>query len=146
TYGYSRDGKRGTLQVEYGLMTDDRGCPVAISVQEGNTSDPTTLMPEIERVKQDFGIESFVMVGDRGMISQKAILSIREHGGIDWITALKSVNIRALIADTTLQPDLFDERNLLELTHPDYPGERLVACRNPELMKLRRHKREALLQ
>ncbi|EQD55102.1 transposase, IS4, partial [mine drainage metagenome] len=98
------------------------------------------------RVQQDFGIESFVMVGDRGMISQKAILSIREHGGIDWITALKSVNIRALIADTTLQPDLFDERNLLELTHPDYPGERLVACHNPELMRLRRHKREALLQ
>ena len=145
-HGYSRDGKRGTLQVEYGLMTDDRGCPVAISVHEGNTADPTTLMPEIERVKQDFGIASFVMVGDRGMISQKAILSIRAHGGIDWITALKSVNIRALIADTTLQPDLFDERNLLELTHPDYPGERLVACRNPELMRLRGHKREALLQ
>ncbi|MHB8563147.1 MAG: IS1634 family transposase [Acidiferrobacteraceae bacterium] len=145
-HGYSRDGKRGTLQVEYGLMTDDRGCPVAISVHEGNTADPTTLMPEIQRVKQDFGIESFVMVGDRGMISQKAILSIREQGGIDWITALKSVSIRALIEDKTLQPDLFDERNLLEFTHPDYPGERLVACRNPELRKLRGHKREALLQ
>ena len=144
--GYSRDGRRGTLQVEYGLMTDDRGCPVAISVHEGNTADPTTLMPEIERVQQDFGIESFVMVGDRGMISQKAILSIRAQGGIDWITALKSVSIRALIEDKTLQPDLFDERNLLEFTHPDYPGERLVACRNPELRKLRGHKREALLQ
>ena len=143
--GYSRDGRHGTLQVEYGLMTDDRGCPVAISVHEGNTADPTTLMPEIQRVKQDFGIESFVMVGDRGMISQKAILAIREQGGIDWITALKSVSIRALIEDKTLQPDLFDERNLLELSHPDYPGERLVACRNPELRKLRGHKREDLL-
>jgi len=143
--GYSRDGKHGTLQVEYGLMTDGRGCPVAISVHEGNTSDPTTLMPEIERVKQDFGIASFVMVGDRGMISQKAIDAIRAQDGIDWITALRGVSIRALVEDKTLQPDLFDERNLLELSHPDYPGERLVACRNPELQKLRGHKREDLL-
>ncbi|MHB1529950.1 MAG: IS1634 family transposase [Acidiferrobacteraceae bacterium] len=143
--GYSRDGKHGTLQVEYGLMTDGRGCPVAISVHEGNVSDPTTLMPEIQRLKQDFGMEQFVMVGDRGMIAQKAIDALREQGGIDWITALKSVSIRALVEDKTLQPDLFDERNLLELSHPDYPGERLVACRNPELRKLRGHKREDLL-
>lgn len=143
--GYSRDGKHGTLQVEYGLMTDGRGCPVAISVHEGNVADPTTLMPEIQRLKQDFGIEQFVMVGDRGMISQKAIDAIRAQDGIDWITALKGVSIRALVEDKTLQPDLFDERNLLELTHPDYPGERLVACRNPELKKLRGHKREDLL-
>jgi transposase len=143
--GYSRDGKHGTLQVEYGLMTDGRGCPVAISVHEGNVADPTTLMPEIQRLKQDFGIEQFVMIGDRGMISQKAIDAIRAQGGIDWITALKGVSIRALVEDKTLQPDLFDERNLLELSHPDYPGERLVACRNPELQKLRGHKREDLL-
>ncbi|MHB1952850.1 MAG: IS1634 family transposase [Acidiferrobacteraceae bacterium] len=143
--GYSRDGKHGTLQVEYGLMTDGRGCPVAISVHEGNVADPTTLMPEIQRLKTDFGIEQFVMVGDRGMIAQKAIDAIREQEGIDWITALKGVSIRALVEDKTLQPDLFDERNLLELSHPDYPGERLVACRNPELRKLRGHKREDLL-
>ncbi len=143
--GYSRDGKHGTLQVEYGLMTDGRGCPVAISVHEGNVADPTTLMPEIQRLKTDFGIEQFVMVGDRGMISQKAIDALRAQEGIDWITALKGVSIRALVEDKTLQPDLFDERNLLELTHPDYPGERLVACRNPELQKLRGHKREDLL-
>ncbi|MHB1662981.1 MAG: IS1634 family transposase [Thermoplasmataceae archaeon] len=143
--GYSRDGKHGTLQVEYGLMTDGRDCPVAISVHEGNVADPTTLMPEIQRLKQDFGIEQFVMIGDRGMISQKAIDAIRAQGGIDWITALKGVSIRALVEDKTLQPDLFDERNLLELSHPDYPGERLVACRNPELRKLRGHKREDLL-
>ena len=143
--GYSRDGRRGTLQVNYGLMTDDRGCPVAVTVHEGNMADPTTLMPEIERVKQDFGIERFVLVGDRGMIASKAIDTLRAQGGIDWITALKSVSIRALVEDKTLQPDLFDERNLCEIAHPDYPGERLIACRNPPLAKLRTHKREDLL-
>ena len=144
--GYSRDGRRGTLQVNYGLMTDDRGCPVAVTVHEGNTADPTTLMPEIARVRDEFGITQFVMVGDRGMISSAAITTLRDQGGIDWITALKSASIRALVEDKTIQPDLFDERNLCEITHPDYPGERLVACRNPELAKLRRHKREELLQ
>ncbi len=144
--GYSRDGRRGTLQVNYGLMTDDRGCPVAVTVHEGNTADPATLLPEIERIQQDFGIGHFVIVGDRGMIASKAIPSLREQGGIDWITALKSVAIRALIEDKTLQPDLFDERNLCEISHPDYPGERLIACRNPPLAKLRAHKREELLQ
>ena len=144
--GYSRDGRRGTLQVNYGLMTDDRGCPAAVTVHEGNTADPTTLMPEITRLKEDFGIRQFVMVGDRGMISSAAIATLRDHGGIDWITALKSASIRALVEDKTIQPDLFDETNLCEITHPDYPGERLVACRNPELAKLRAHKREDLLQ
>ena len=144
--GYSRDGRRGTLQVNYGLMTDDRGCPVAVTVHEGNTADPTTLMPEITRVKDDFGITQFVMVGDRGMISSTAIAALRDQGGIDWITALRSASIRALVEDKTLQPDLFDERNLAEITHPDYPGERLVACRNPQLTSLRAHKRAALLQ
>ena len=144
--GYSRDGKRGTLQVNYGLMTDDRGCPVAVTVHEGNTADPVTLMPEITRIKEDFGITQFVMVGDRGMISSTAIATLRDLSGIDWITALKSASIRALVDDKTIQPDLFDERNLVEFQHPDYPGERLVACRNPQLMKLRAHKRLELLQ
>ena len=144
--GYSRDGRRGTLQVNYGLMTDDRGCPVAVTVHEGNTADPTTLMPEITRIKDEFGIAQFVMVGDRGMISSTAIATLRDHGGIDWITALKSASIRALVEDKTIQPDLFDETNLCEITHPDYPGERLVACRNPQLAKLRAHKRAELLQ
>ena len=143
--GYSRDGRRGTLQVNYGLLTDDRGCPVAVTVHAGNTADPTTLMPEISRIKEDFGIAQFVMVGDRGMISSAAIATLQDQGGIDWITALRSTSIRALVEDKTLQPDLFDERNLAEITHPDYPGERLVACRNPERAKLRRHKREELL-
>ncbi len=144
--GYSRDGKRGTLQVNYGLMTDDRGCPVAVTVHEGNTADPTTLMPEITRIKDEFGIAQFVMVGDRGMISSAAITTLRDQGGIDWITVLKSTSIRALVEDKTIQPDLFDETNLCEITHPDYPGERLVACRNPQLAKLRAHKRAELLQ
>ncbi len=144
--GYSRDGRRGTLQVNYGLMTDDRGCPVAVTVHEGNVADPTTLMPEITRIKDAFGIAQCVMVGDRGMISRTAIATLRDQGGIDWITALKSASIRALVEDKTLQPDLFDEVNLCEITHPDYPGERLIACRNPGLAKLRRHKREDLLK
>ena len=143
--GYSRDGKKGLLQVNYGLLTDARGCPVAVSVYEGNVTDSLTLMPEVTRVREDFGIERLVLVGDRGMISNKAIDELRESEGIAWITALKSVSIRALVEQGQLQLDLFDERNLLELSSPDYPGERLVACRNPELAKLRTHKREELL-
>ena len=143
--GYSRDGKPGLLQVNYGLLTDARGCPVAVSVYEGNVSDSKTLMPEVKRLREDFGIEQFVLVGDRGMISSKAIDELRETDGIGWITALKSVSIRALVEQGQLQLGLFDERNLVELSSPEYPGERLVACRNPQLAKLRAHKREELL-
>ena len=143
--GYSRDGKKGLLQVNYGLLTDARGCPVAVSVHEGNVADSRTLMPEIKRLREGFGIEQLVMVGDRGMISSKAIAELRETDGIAWITALRSVSIRALVEQGHLQLGLFDERNLLELSSPDYPGERLVACRNPELARLRAHKREELL-
>lgn len=143
--GYSRDRRRGTLQVNYGLLTDVRGCPVAVSVHEGNTADSKTFLPEVQRLRTDFGIERMVMVGDRGMIGEKAIAALRESDGIGWITALKSASIRALIEHGPLQLGLFDERNLLELSSPDYPGERLIACRNPELAKLRAHKREALL-
>ena len=143
--GYNRDGKRGLLQVNYGLLTDARGCPVAVSVYEGNVADSQTVMPEIKRLREDFGVEQLVMVGDRGMISNKAIDELRETEGIAWITALKSVSIRALVEQGHLQLGLFDERNLLELSSPDYPGERLVACRNPQLAKLRTHKRQELL-
>ena len=143
--GYNRDGKHGLLQVNYGLLTDGRGCPVAVSVHEGNTSDSTTFLPEVQRLRTAFGIEHLVMIGDRGMISQKAIDAMRENEGVDWITALKSGSIRALIEQRQLQLGLFDERNLFEFSAPDYPGERLVACRNAPLAKLRAHKREALL-
>ena len=143
--GYNRDGKKGLLQVNYGLLTDGRGCPVAVSVHEGNVADSQTLMPAVQRLRQDFGLEQLVMVGDRGMISNKTIDELRETDGIGWITALKSASIRALVEQGQLQLGLFDEVNLLELNSPDYPGERLVACRNPELAKLRAHKREELL-
>ena len=131
--------------MNYGLLTDARGCPVAVSVFEGNTADSTTFMPAVQRVREDFGLEHVVMVGDRGMVSQKAIDALRASDGIGWITALKSASIRALVEQGQLQLGLFDERNLLELDSPDYPGERLVACRNGELAKRRAHKREALL-
>ena len=143
--GYNRDGKTGKLQVNYGLLTDPRGCPVAVSVHEGNTSDSTTFMPAVHKLRDDFGIEQMVMVGDRGMVSHKAIQELRDTDGVGWITALKSASIRALVEQGHLQLGLFDQRNLAELVSPDYPGERLVACRNDALAKLRAHKREELL-
>ena len=143
--GYSRDGKPGTLQVNYGLLTDARGCPVAVSVFEGNTADPKTLLPQVEKVRDSFGIASLVMVGDRGMISNVQIEAMRKMVGVDWITALKSGAIAKLVDGGQLQLGLFDERNLIGFTSEDYPGERLVACRNPELAKLRAAKRKDLI-
>ena len=143
--GYSREGKKGLLQVNYGLLTDARGCPVAVSVYEGNVADSQTFLPEVERLRTSFGIERMVVVGDRGMISSKAIAELRQEAGVDWITALKSTSIRGLLEQGQLQLGLFDERNLVEIDSPDYPGERLVACRKPELAKLRAHKRDDLL-
>ena len=113
--GYSRDGKPGTLQVNYGLLTDARGCPVAVSVFEGNTADPKTLLPQVEKVRDSFGIASLVMVGDRGMISNVQIEAMRTMEGVDWITALKSGAIARLVDAGQLQLGLFDERNLIEL-------------------------------
>ena len=143
--GYSRDGKRNTPQVNYGLLTTRAGCPVAISVYAGNTADASTLMPQVDQLRRDFGLERLVLIGDRGMISHKAIDTLRTLDGLAWITALKSSQIRALVQGGTLQLGLFDQRNLFECSHPDFPGERLMACRNVELGKLRAHKREALL-
>ena len=143
--GYSRDGRKNTPQVVYGLVTDVRGCPVAVSVHEGNTADSTTLLPQVQRVRERFGIDRFVVVGDRGMLSQTSITALREHEGMHWISALKSVQIGSLIQDGALQLGLFDQRNLFEFTHPDFPGERLVACRNPQLAERRARKRQALL-
>ena len=143
--GYSRDGKPGTLQVNYGILTDARGCPVSVSVFEGNTADPKTLLSQVEKVKTDFGIDKLVMAGDRGMISSVQIDAMRKMDGVDWITALKSGAIARLADAGHLQFDLFDERNLISLTHDDYPGERLVACRNPALARLRAEKRRDLI-
>jgi transposase len=143
--GYSRDGKRGTLQVNYGLLTDERGCPVAISVHEGNTADSKTFMPQVTRLREQFGLKRMVMVGDRGMISQKAIDEMSKDADLAWITALRSASIRSLVEQGHLQMGLFDEHNLLEISSPDFPGERLIACRNPELAKSRAHTRNDLL-
>jgi transposase len=143
--GHNRDGKKGLLQVNYGLLTDARGCPVAVSVHDGNVADSATFMPEVQRLRERFGIEQLVMVGDRGMIGHTAIAALREMDGIGWITALKNASIRTLVEQGQLQLGLFDERNLIELSSPEYPGERLVACRNGELAKLRAHKRQELL-
>ena len=144
--GYSRDGKRNTPQVNYGLLTTRAGCPVAISVYEGNTADVSTLMPQVRQLREQFGLERLVLVGDRGMISHKAIDTLRSLDGLAWITALKSAQIRALVQGGELQLGLFDERNLFEFSHPDFPNERLIACRNVDLGKLRSHKRQALLE
>lgn len=142
--GYNRDGKKGKLEVNYGLLTDPRGCPVAVSVFEGNTADSKTLAPQVARLKGEFGIERFVLVGDRGMI--KSIDELKTVSGVDWITAMKNAQIRSLVEQRGLQLGLFDERNLFEFTHLDYPGERLIACRNGALAKLRSAKRQALLE
>ena len=144
--GHNRDGKRGKLQVNYGLLTDGRGCPVSVSVHSGDTGDPTTLIPQVEKVQQTFKINALVLAGDRGMISQKQIDELKGSKDVDWITALRSGQIRKLVDDGTIELGLFDERNLLELTHPDFPGERLVVCRNPLMAERRARKREALLQ
>jgi transposase len=143
--GYSRDGKRGTLQVNYGLMTDARGCPVSVSVFEGNTADPKTLLPQVEKVRRSFGLDRMVLAGDRGMISNVQIEALAKLHGVDWITALKSGAIARLAEGGHLQLDLFDERNLITLTHEDYPGERLIACRNPALARQRAEKRRDLI-
>lgn len=143
--GHNRDGKKGKLQINYGLLTDDRGCPVAVSVFKGNTADTKTLLPQVQQVREQFGIESLVIVGDRGMISQTQIDELKVMPGVDWITALRSSTIHKLIDAHQVQIDLFDERSYFQLTHPDYPEERLIACRNPALAERRAKKRQALL-
>lgn len=145
-FGHNRDGKKGKQQVNYGLLTNDQGVPIAVSVFEGNTADPKTLLEQVYRVQKHFAIGSFAIVGDRGMITQTQIDALREQDGVDWITALRPGAIRQLVEDGAVQLDLFDERNLFELSHPDFPDERLVACRNPELARRRAAKRQSLLQ
>ena len=144
--GHNRDGKKGKLQVNYGLLTDTRGIPVAVSVFQGNTGDPKTLLPQVDKVRKEFRLDRFVLVGDRGMITQKQVDALRQLDGIDWVAALRPEAIRTLLEGGALQLGLFDERNLFELTHPDFPGERLVACRNPDLAQRRAHKRTSLLE
>ena len=143
--GYSRDGKKGTLQIVYGLLCAPDGCPVAIEVFDGNTGDPTTLTPQIEKLKQRFGLSHVVLVGDRGMITQARLTNDIKSAGLDWITALRGPAIKELLNSGTLQLTLFDQRDMASITSPDVPGERLVVCRNPDLAAERARKREDML-
>ena len=144
--GHNRDGKQGKLQVNYGLLADERGCPVSTTVFPGNTADSMTVVVQAQKAREQFGIDHLVLVGDRGMISQPQIDRFKEMGGVDWISALRSGQIRKLLNDETIELGLFDERDLFEFTHPEFPDERLVVCRNPLVAERRAHKREALLQ
>ena len=144
--GYSRDGKKGMPQINYGLLTDERGCPVSVDVYPGNTADAATLVPQAQKVREEFGVDRLVLVGDRGMISSKQIEQLREIGDVDWISALRSGQIRNLLEGGTIELSLFDERNLYEVTHADFPGERLVVCRNPLMAERRARTRESLIE
>jgi Transposase DDE domain len=143
--GYNRDGKTGTLQIVYGLLCAPDGCPVAIEVFDGNTADPTTLAPQIDKLKQRFGLDHVVLVGDRGLITQARITEDVTSAGLDWITALRAPAIKDLLNSGALQLSLFDQRDMASITSPDFPGERLVVCRNPDLAAERSRKREDLL-
>jgi hypothetical protein len=158
--GYSRDGRKGTLQIVYGLLCAPDGCPVAIEVFDGNTGDPATLAPQIEKLKLRFGLSHVVLVGDRGMIRPRSGLMCREASaaltearitedvkaaGLDWITALRGPAIKELLNGGVLQLTLFDKRDMASITSPDFPGERLVVCRNPDLAAERSRKRDELL-
>jgi len=145
-FGYNRDGKKGKLQVNYGLLTNQQGIPVAVSVFKGNSGDPKTLLPQVDKMRKEFGIGQFVLVGDRGMITQTQIDALRDIEGCGWISALRPGAIHKLVTGGSIQMGLFDERNLFELTHPDFPGERLVACRNPDLAERRAAKRASMLK
>jgi hypothetical protein len=145
--GYSRDGKRGLPQIEYGLLTDPAGRPVAVRVFAGNTADPTAFVSAVSAVRDTFGLRRLVLVGDRGMITSARIAALREHTDLGWLTCLRAPDVAALAAaDGPLQMSLFDTQDLAEITHPDYPSERLIACRNPALATERARKRTALIE
>ena len=143
--GYNRDGKKGKLQIVYGLLCAADGCPVAIEVFEGDTGDPRTLAAQIDKVKKRFALERVALVGDRGMITQARLDAEIAPAGLDWITALRAPAIRTLVDAGALQMSLFDQRDMAAITSPDYPGERLIVCRNPDLARERTRKREDLL-
>jgi hypothetical protein len=144
-HGHSRDHRPDRPQVEFGLLTDARGCPVAVEVFPGNTADPATVEAQVEKLRVRFGLTDIVLVGDRGMLTSARIERLRETGGIGWVSCLRAPAIRSLVDAGDLQLGLFDERNLAEISSPEYPHERLVVCRNPALAAERTRKREALL-
>jgi hypothetical protein len=145
-FGHPRDGKKGKLQVVFGLLCNREGCPVAVEVFEGNTGDPATLKPQIDKVRDRFRLDRVVFVGDRGLLTSARIREDLEGlDGVEWISALRTTDIRKLAALPGLQLSLFDERGFVELTDPAFPRERLVVCRNPLMAQERSRKREALL-
>lgn len=144
--GYSRDGKRGTLQVVFGVLCSAEGCPVAVEVFEGNTADPQTLSAQVAKVRERFGLRRVVLVGDRGMLTNARIREDLEGvEGLEWISALRFTDIRQLFRSGKVQPSLFEERDLAEIRAPEFPGERLIVCRNPLTAARRRRRREELL-
>jgi transposase len=145
-FGHDRDGKKGLPIIVYGVMTNGEGCPVAVSVYAGNTGDPTTVADQINKLREKFGLERVVMVGDRGMLTQPQIDKLKLHPGLGWITALTSTAIRQLVELGALQLSLLDEKNLAEITAPEYPGERLMVCHNPILEEQRQRKRQVLVE
>jgi len=146
-HGYSRDHRRDRPQLVIGLLCAADGCPVAVEVFEGNTADPTTLATQIDKIRERFRLQRVVMVGDRGLLTSARIEATLRPAGLDWITALRAPAIKALAAaGGPLQPSLFDDRHMAEITSPDYPGERLVVCKNPLLAEERARKRRELLE
>ena len=146
-FGYSCDRKRGKLQIVFGLLCNAQGCPIAVEVFEGNQGDPTTLPKQVDKVRQRFGIQRVVWVGDRGMLTEAWIREdLKPVEGLDWISALTSAQIQTLLKAEDLQLSLFDQQDLAEIESVDFPGERLIACRNPLLANSRARKREELLQ
>jgi hypothetical protein len=146
-YGYSRDERRSNPQIVFGILSSAEGCPVAVEVFEGNTGDPKTVAAQVTKLRERFHLERIILVGDRGMLTQKRIEEdLRPHEGLDWITALRTPQIQKLAGQGLVQLSLFDERDLAEVTHPDYPGERLILCRNPLLAAERLRKRGELIE
>jgi hypothetical protein len=145
-YGHNRDGKKSLPIIVYGLLTDAQGRPIALDVYPGNTADPTTVPKQIVKVRERFALTRVVLVGDRGLLTQTQIDTLKQYPGLGWISALRSEAIRELIDKGMLERSLFDQVNLAEITSPDFPGERLIACYNPLLAEKRQKKRQRLLK
>ncbi len=145
-FGYSRDHRRDRMQITYGLLCNAEGCPVAVEVFEGNTNDHQTVANQVQKLKGRFGLEHVVLVGDRGMVSETTIRQELEPLGLDWVTALKEASVRRLAEARVITPSLFDTERMVEIQHPDFPGERLIACFNPYTKERSQHRREDLLQ
>lgn len=146
-FGHSRDERSSNPQIIFGLLTDSEGCPVAVEVFEGNTGDPTTVASQVNKLRQRFRLKQVILVGDRGMLTSARIREdLQPQEGLQWISALKSVQIQQLVQGGALQLSLFDQHDLVEIQHPSFPGERLIACRNPLLAEERSRKRNELLE